>query len=428
MPPNDRLPMSQRARDSRDAPISWLMAQAMQVEGMVSLAAGFVDQQTLPHAELSALAAELLGDPAAGRRALQYGTTVGDPALRARILEMMRAGSDAPVYGSLTPDDVIVTTGSQQFLYLLGEVLLDPGDIVLTEDPSYFVFVGALRNFSVRPWGVAVDAAGVIPGALDEALGEIHAAGSLSRVKLVYLMTYCQNPMGVSLSAARRRDVWACIRRWREKGMRALLIEDAAYRDLRFSDDPLPPLFEQQESNEMIAYTKSFSKCLSPGLRLGFGVAPRWVRDLVVRFKSSHDFGTSNLCQQLVLRVIESGLFDRHVTMLRERYRAKKTLLESALRARLPRDVEIVEPDGGMYLWATLPEGCETGKQSQLFAAAMDEKILYVPGEMCAVPCGPQGEIRAVNRRSLRLCYAFPDDGTVKEGAARLARAVCRVL
>lgn len=428
MSPDPSLPLSRRALDSADTPINWLMAQAIEMKDVVSLAAGFVDHASLPHEELSKLTADLLADGTTGRGALQYGTTLGDPVLRARILEMMQAGSDAPVYDAMTPDDVLITTGSQQFLYLLTEAVVDPGDIVITEDPSYFVYVGGLHNFGAKLRGVPADGDGMDPSALQEALASIHKAGDLPRVKILYLMTYCQNPMGVSLSDARRSEIWDCVGRWRKKGLNALVVEDAAYRDLQFGDDPLPPLFEQQDSNNCIVYTKSFSKCLSPGLRLGFGVAPKPIRELMVRFKSSHDFGTSNFCQQVVLRAMESGLFERHVVYLRDRYRAKKDLLETALREQLPSGVTIQRPHGGLYLWATMPEGCETGQESRLFAAAKEENVLYVPGEMCAVPTGPDGKIRDENRRSMRLCYAFPDDSTVLEGAARLARAVHRVL
>lgn len=431
-PVDAAYPLSRRAREGRDAPISWLMRQALQTPGMISLAAGFVDHATLPHAELAELAAELLADPQAGRQALQYGTTPGDPALRQAIFDHLAARSpDAPVYQRLSPDDVIITSGSQQFLYLLAETLLEPGDVVITEDPSYFVMIGALENFAVRLCGVPVDADGLIPEALDATLADIDRAGLLSRVKLLYVIPYCQNPMGVTLSAERRPRFWDVFRRWRERGLAAVVAEDAAYRELRFADEDIPALFEQPEADDRICYTQSFSKVLAPGLRLGFGLAPRPLRDSLLHFKGYHDFGSGNLSQHLALRALQSGVYKRHGALLRERYRHKKDLLLHVLRDELPDEVELLDPDGGMYLWARLPAGCDTGTDSDLFRAARSENVLYVPGEMCSVkswPGGPDDEIRAENRCAMRLCYALPDDDELVEGGKRLARAIGTVL
>ncbi len=424
------FPFSERGRAGRDPAISWLMARALEVPDLVSLAAGFVDQEALPHRAAARAACDLLADPHLGRAALQYGTTHGDPRLREAVLETLRAGSGAPLWRGVGPEDVVITSGSQQFLYLLAEALLDPGDVVLTEDPSYFVYVGALESFGAVLRGAACDHEGLRPEALEQALESLGAEGRLGRVKLIYLMTYFANPTGVSLAPERRDAVYDLLVRWRERGLRALVVEDAAYRDLRFpAVEDTAPLFERQPAMEWIAYTQSLSKCLSPGLRLGFGLAPRPVRDVILRFKGHHDFGSSNLCQQLALRLVTSGECARHTEGLRERYRRKCALMIETLEAHVPPDLKLdyALPRGGMYVWTTLPKGIETGAESPLFKAALEEKVLYVPGELCAVPTGPEGTIRSVNRRSMRLCYVFPDEATLVEGATRLARALGRV-
>lgn len=420
------LPLSRRGAGLTDAPISWLMAQALEVPGLLSLAAGLVDHETLPWAELAELASGLLGDPRAGREALQYGTTAGDPALRRALRERLGEKSGAPVWERVTDGDVLLTTGSQQLLYLLAEVLLEKGDLVLVENPSYFVFVGALESFAARLVGVECDGEGILPEALDRSLSEIAERGELERVKLVYIMSYSQNPTGATLSAPRRPLLWEVFSKWKARGLGALLLEDAAYRDLRFPGvEDIPPLFELQSENESVCYTESFSKVLAPGLRLGFGVMPAGLGRVVLRMKSHHDFGSSNLSQKLVQRALSSGVYDTHVEALRGRYRDKCRRLLEVLRAELGDGVRFVEPTGGLYLWVVLPPGLDTGAGSALFLRALEEKVLYVPGEMCAIAPGRPGD---PNRRSLRLCFAYPPDSELVEAGARLARAIRAVL
>ena len=209
---------------------------------------------------------------------------------------------------------------------------------------------------------------------------------------------------------------------WTERGLNAVVLEDAAYRHLRFPGiDDIAPLFEQQAGNERVCYLESFSKVLSPGVRLGFGVVPSKVREALVRLKSHHDFGTSNFCQQLVLEVLEDGLYDRHLTLLRSRYRDKCQMLQELLVNELGEAVEFVEPAGGLYLWMTIRDDIDTGLDGDLFQRSLAEGVLYVPGEICVVSSGdPEGR----GRRSMRLCYAYPTDDDLAEAGRRLARAV----
>lgn len=414
------LPFSRRARELRDAPISWLMGQALQVPQLLSLAAGFVDQATLPNEELARLVKDLLCDPKRGPAALQYGTNAGDERLRRSLLG--RLTSEAAVWNDVTADDVVVTAGSQELLYLLAEVFVEAGDVVLVENPSYFVYVGALRSFGCEIVGVQSDHHGMSPSALDTTLAEIAERGLLERTKLLYLMTYSQNPNGATLSAERRPRIWEVFEAWVEKGLNAVVLEDAAYRHLRFPGvEDIAPLFEQQRENQRVCYTESFSKVLSPGVRLGFGVVPAKVREALLRLKSHHDFGTSNFCQQLVLRVLEDGLYDRHLEVIRGRYRDKCRLLFDLLATELGDAVELVEPVGGLFLWMTLRDDIDTGLDGRLFQRSLEEKVLYVPGEICAVS---SGDPTACGRRSMRLCYAYPTDEDLAEAGRRLVRAV----
>ena len=420
-----RVPFSRRAAELERAPISWLMAQALEVPGLLSLAAGFVDQETLPAAEMVEIAAAVLGDEKSGRDALQYGTTAGDPELRRVLLDRM-ASDRSPIWSQVGIEDVVLTSGSQQLLYLLAEVLLEDGDIVLVEDPSYFVFMAALESLSTRLVGVECDADGVRPEALDRCLEELHRRGDLGRVKLVYLMTYFQNPTGASLSAERGPRVLQVMRDWQERGLEALVLEDAAYRDLCFPGEAeVPPLFEGQDANETVCYAGSFSKSLAPGLRLGYGIVPTELAETLVRLKSHHDFGTGNLSQQLVLKALQTGMIDSHVEKMRRRYLGKCELLFEVLRAELGDAIELEVPRGGLYLWGRLPEGLDTGLQSRVFARALEEKVLYVPGEIC---CVNEASPDDPTCRSMRLCYSYPPDEELAEAGRRLARAIASVV
>src|SRR5262245_36785570 len=202
------LPFSAKALRTGEQPISYLVQQAVENPGVISLAAGLVDGESLPAAEVAATLAELFADPAAARAALQYGTTAGHAPLRQLLLEhVARLDRVAPAELGVTADDVVVTTGSQQLLYMLGEVLLDPGDLVITEAPSYLVNHGILTSQGATVLAVPTDAEGLVTDALAGLLTRLESAGELGRVKMIYVCDYFQNPTGRTLSPPRRRHL-----------------------------------------------------------------------------------------------------------------------------------------------------------------------------------------------------------------------------
>src|SRR5262249_3468626 len=225
--------LSARARQTQDQPISYFMQQAVENPHLISLAAGLVDARSLPAPEVAAAFAELLGQPATARAALQYGTTQGLLPLREQL-----AARAAALDGLTPPDlcitaaDVLVTTGSQQLLYLLGEALLDPGDLVITEAPSYFVFQGTLSSLGARTLSVPMDEHGMDTDALAGLLARLERTGELDRLRLIYVVDYFQNPSGRTLARERRRHLVELARHY-SKRHRLFILEDAAYRELR---------------------------------------------------------------------------------------------------------------------------------------------------------------------------------------------------
>ncbi len=417
--------LSTRATRTSEPPIGTLMAQALTIPGIVSLAAGFVDQASLPADEVLQATIALLSDPERGKAALQYSSTMGDLGLRREWMRRLAADGIAPESHGFSEDEVIISNGSQQLLELVSEALLDPGDIVIVEAPTYFVYLGILESLGARVVSVDCDAHGLVPASLRETLAGLKKRGVLARVKLIYCMTYFTNPMGVNLSAERRAELYAIVEELNATGETVYLLEDAAYRPLRYDGPDLPPIKVRERDNEFVIFTQTFSKAFSPGFKLGFGLLPHNLVAPVRRLKGNADFGTSNFAMQLAGQLLESGAAERHAEELREMYRRKRDLFRQAIHEEFPGGVSTVDPAGGLYVWATLPGGIDAGGDGPLFAAALEERVLYVPGACCFAP---DRAGRPEAKSSLRLSFGMPEPDVMVEGVRRLGRAIRRVL
>lgn len=413
--------LSQRARRTSEPPISWLMRAVLEDPSIISLAAGFVDQQSLPAQPVRQLLQEMLGSDETTRKALQYGSTIGHQDLRHLLTERLaRQGLPEPV----NPNDIVVTSGSQQLLFLITDVLIDAGDIVLVEDPTYFVYLGVLEGAGARTVGVATDDEGMLPEALEERLREIKTAGDLHRVKMLYLMTYYQNPKGTSTSRQRREQLYEIIERYSTPENFIYILEDAAYAELRYDGPELPFMKSLDPKNERVLLALTFSKSFSPGLRLGYGHLPAELVGPVLHQKGNHDFGSSNFAQHIALYALRTSAYEEHGRRLRERYRHKRDVMLDVLHSEFPSEVRYVEPQGGLYVWATLPEGISTDPGSRFFNAALERKVLYVPGHYCYAR--EAGRTKPDNQ--LRLCFGYIEEEPMVEGLKRLAAAVREVV
>ena len=418
--------LSRRAYWAGDEPIAnVLMAQTLANPGLVSLAAGFIDHETLP-AETTRMAMDAIwSDPRRARAALQYGTTVGHPPLRRLLLDrMLQADGRTAAEMNVSIDQVVVTAGSNELLYLVGDTILDPGDIVLCGAPSYFVYLGTLANLGARAVGVDADDDGLVPEAVEDAIARLRGDGELERLKAIYVTSYYDNPTGATVPASRRAALVEIAKRHSGRG-RIRVIEDTAYRELRYSGDDVPSVRSFDPEGDTVVTVGSFSKSFSPGVRVGWGVLPRDLVGPVLSQKGNIDFGSPNFSQYLMCTVLEMSLFDAHVRKVRAGYRSKLAAILEAADEHLGAidGVRWVRPGGGLYVWLELPDGIDTGLSGPLFPRAVEEGVLYVPGEYCYPPEG-----RAVPKNMIRLSFGVPRSDEIRRGMESLARAIQKVI
>lgn len=416
---------SQRKTLTQDLAISFLMQQAVENPQVISLAAGLVDPETLPLAEVRQAADSILSSPASGKSALQYGTTAGYLRLRRQLVEHMAAMEHCAVDElGITHDQLLLTTGSQQLLSLTCEALFDPGDICLVAGPTYFVFAGNLSGVGARAITIPSDEQGMRTDLLEETLRQLEAAGDLPRVKMFYIVSYYDNPGGTCLSTERRQDLVRLAREWSHH-QRILILEDAAYRELRYDGPEFPSVWSFDTARESVIYTQTFSKTFSPGIRVGFGIVPQELVAPLCDRKGNEDFGSSNFAQHVVASVIQQGLYSSHLEQVRAGYTVKRDAMLAAAEREFREmpGVSWHHPHGGLYVWMSLPETIETGFRSELFRAAVEEGVMYVPGELCYAQPGPSRK-----HHQMRLSFGVQTPAGIEEGMRRLARAVRKFL
>ena len=397
-------------------PISWLMQTALTRPKLISLAAGFTDNSTLPVELSRKLLNDILRAPKVGQPALQYGVTAGTENLRqltATHLQKLDGGHDR----AHSPERVIITGGSQQLLYMTLEALCDEGDIVLVEDPTYFVFLSILQSRGIKARGVKLERDGIDLTHLEKVLERLKKSGELHRVKALYLVTYFQNPTGATTSLAKKSAALKLLKKFeRAAGHPIYLLEDAAYRELRFDHGDDVPTALTLPGAERVIYTGTYSKPYAPGARLGFGILPEPIFTAVQRIKGNHDFGSANLLQQLLAGALASGLYDKHVAKVRKNYAKKAAVMKRALAEHFPANVEIWESGGGLYFWARLPKGVSAGVKSKVFQAALKADVLYVPGELCYA----DDSSRTKPDNEMRISFGSASEENIRKGIARL--------
>lgn len=358
--------------------------------GIISFAGGLPSPKTFPVEEFAAACAKVLRDDAAA--ALQYAASEGYGPLR----EMVAAALPWPV----DPAQVLITTGSQQGLDLVAKVLIDQGSRILVETPTYLGALQAFAPMEPQVQSVASDDEGV-----DIAdLRRVQAAGAPAR--FMYVLPNFQNPTGRTMSEARRAALSACAA---ELGLP--LIEDNPYGELWFDTPPPAPLTARHPDGCL--YLGSFSKVLAPSLRLGFLVAPKPLFPKLLQAKQAADLHSPGFNQRVVAEVMKDGFLDRHVPRIRALYKAQRDVMLAALQQHMPSGVRWNQPDGGMFLWARLPQGMDT---AALLPKAVDQGVAFVPG---AAFYADHADVR-----TLRLSFVTASEQEIQRGVAALAAVI----
>jgi 2-aminoadipate transaminase len=370
---------------------------------VISFAPGLPDPSVFPVDEVRQAVAQVLRT--APSRALQYGTTEGDPQLRdALVTWMARDGIAAQ------RDGILITAGSQQALDIVGRVFLDRGDVIVTELPSYLGGLQAFRAYEAEMVGVPLDDDGVDPARLAEVLAALRGQGR--RPKFIYVVPDFQNPSGITWSRARRE---ALLRLAAE--FDTLVVEDNPYREIRFTGQAPPPVAALDPDGRTI-YLSTFSKTLAPGLRIGWIAAPPAVIERCVTVKQGMDLCTTPFTQAVTAALLARGALSARLPEIVARYGRKCETMLEALAREMPPEVSWTRPEGGLFLWVRAPDAIDTG--ALLRHAMSEEGVAYVPGQ--PFHCDGSG------RNTMRLNFSYPSEEQIREGIARLARVVRRQL
>lgn len=384
-----------RANNMRASEIRALFSVASRPE-VVSLAGGMPYLAGLPLKELGESMSRLIAEQ--GEVALQYGSGQGYEPLREQITQVMELeGIKAH------PDDVVVTTGSQQALDLVTKIFIDPGDVIVAEAPSYVGALGVFRAHEADVVHVPMDADGLVPSALDETLTRLRAEGRA--VKFLYTVPNFHNPGGVTLSMERRPQVVEICQR---HGV--LILEDNPYGLLGFDREPLPAL--RSINPEGVIYLGSFSKTFAPGFRVGWAAAPHAVREKLALASEAAILCPSNASQMAISQYLDHYDWQGQIKAFREQYRDRRDAMISALEEMMPSASWNV-PDGGFYVWVKLPEGLDA---KSMLPRAITARVAYVSGTAFYAD-GQGGD-------HMRLSFCYPTPERIREGVRRLASVV----
>jgi 2-aminoadipate transaminase len=410
--------LSKMGQRTTEPPISWLMHAALSRPKLISLAAGFTDNASLPVAEARTALNQVLRSPKTGQPALQYGITAGDTTLRQLTARHLQKLDGVTAHGkNHSFERLLIASGSQQLLYMTTEALCDEGDIVLVEDPTYFVYLSILQSRGLRARAVRLERDGLDLAHLEKVLTSLKRRGELRRVKMLYLVSYFQNPTGVTTSFDKKHGILKLLKKFeRAAGHPIYLLEDAAYRGLRFAGRDVPSALAVRGAADRVIYAGTFTKPFATGARVGYGVLPEPVFTTVKHIKGNHDFGTANLLQQLFVRALASGLYGQHVARLQKRYAHKARVMKLAIEKHFPPAVEWWEPEGGLYFWARLPRGLPSGVKSKVFQIALKNDVLYVPGEICYA----DDAARRKPNHEMRISFGSANEADIREGIRRL--------
>ena len=362
---------------------------------IISFAGGLPAPELFPVKEIAQVSHDLVLKE--GQKLLQYATTEGRPTLREKIAKRMTEKYKTPVVA----DDILITTGSQQCLDFAGKLFLDPGDVVLCESPSYLGALNAFNAYQPVFKEVPTDGEGIIPEELDKILA------STPKCKFIYVIPDFQNPTGICWSLERRKKFIEVINKYDLP-----VFEDNPYGELRYRGESFPTL-KSMDTKGLVSFLGTFSKIFCPGLRLGWIAGPHAIVEKFVMIKQSADLHTTNFDQGVADAYMDTYDLDAHVKEIVELYGHRRDLILKTMEEEFPEGVEFTRPDGGLFLWVTVPEGVSARK---VFDKCIEQKVAAVIGDAFY----PNDK----TDRSMRVNYSCMPDDKIVEGVKRMAKAI----
>jgi 2-aminoadipate transaminase len=370
--------------------------------GLISFAGGLPSPLTFPIEELKEITTEVLDTD--GTSALQYSTTEGDPLLR-KLLTDRYAKSGL----NITVDNLIITSSSQQALDLIPKVLINPGDKVIVGLPSYLGGLGSFNNYGAKMIGIQFDEHGMRADKLEEELDILKKVGE--KPKFIYIIPDFQNPAGITMPESRRKEIIAIADKYD-----VLIVEDSPYRELRFEGEHQKTIY-QLADNGKVLLLGTFSKIFVPGFRIGWIIGEETIIDKIVMSKQSTDLCTSSFVQKIAAKYIEKGYFDTNLVKIIDMYKGKKDAMIEAFETYLPEGVTWTNPEGGLFLFVTLPEHMIA---EELFKVAVEKNVAFVIGSV--FHCDESG------KNTMRMNFSFASKEEITEGVKRLADAIKKMM
>jgi 2-aminoadipate transaminase len=365
---------------------------------VISFGGGLPSADSFPVEELKDIVNEILDTDGPG--ALQYSATEGIPELKEILTERYKKeGLD------ITTDNVGIITSSQQGLYILGKIFLDPGDKVICGLPSYLGGISAFSTFGADLQGIKFDEGGMREDLLEEKLKELKENGE--KPKFIYIIPDFQNPAGITMPEKRRKAIIEIARKYD-----VMIVEDSPYREIRFEGEPQKTLYELDNTGQVITLG-TFSKTFAPGFRLGFVIAHPDIIDKMVIAKQSIDLCTPTFTQKIAAKYISKGLFDKNLKNTIAQYKSKRDNMLKAFREYMPEGVTWTEPEGGLFLFMNLPEHMDA---QELFYKAIEKNVAFVMGSV--FHCDDTG------KNTMRINFSFMSEEKATEGVKRLAEAI----
>jgi len=370
---------------------------------LISFAGGLPSPESFPVEQLKQVVAEVLDTDSA--RALQYSETEGDKRLREILVERYKSNG----VKNISLNNLMISTASQQALDLIPKILVNPGDKVICGLPSYLGGISAFSIYGAELIGIELDEQGMRSDLLEKKLEELKSKGE--KPKFIYVIPDFQNPTGICMPEKRRLEIIELARKYD-----VLIVEDSPYREVRFSGTPQRTMYEL-DGNGQVILLGTMSKIFAPGFRIGWIVAHEDVIDKLIAAKQNTDLCTSSFVQKIAAQYFDNGYFEENLAKTNAMYKSKRDAMVNAFHKYMPEGVKWTEPEGGLFLFVTLPEHINA---EELFKVAINENVAFVPGTVFY--CNGEG------KNTLRINFSFMSEEMNIEGSRRLANAIKQMI